>query len=124
MQARGLCDFNLANHLNSEPALAAFDPVRGQHLLRFNNSEEITAVLTARVGMTTTTDLPYVALSTSQDDHFLDKVYAYKCTHVIIEARNQSAVFYCSTILLLMVKWSLYPETSTVCPLPYSGGMR
>ncbi|CAI7989820.1 Plexin-A4 [Geodia barretti] len=87
--ARGLCDFNLANHLNSEPALAAFDPVRGQHLLRFNNSEEITAVLTARVGMTTTTDLLYVALSTSQDDHFLDKYHITADGEVELVSRDQ-----------------------------------
>ena len=69
-----MCDFDLANHVQTIPALAAFKPVHGSNLLQFNNSEEITAVLAVEAGFMTKNELLFVAYSTSSTDHFLDKV--------------------------------------------------
>ena len=68
-----MCNFDLANDVVGIPALAAFNAVHGQHLLRFNQSEEITAVLTVKVGLAT--ELLFVAYSNSNGGgHFIDKV--------------------------------------------------
>ena len=68
-----MCDFDQANHVDAIPALATFNAVHGQHLLRLNQSEEITAVLTVKIGLAT--ELLFVAYSSSNGGgHFIDKV--------------------------------------------------
>ena len=68
-----MCDFDQATHVDAIPALATFNAVHGQHLLRFNLSEEITAVLMVKVGLAT--ELLFVACSKSNGGgHFVDKV--------------------------------------------------
>ena len=71
-----MCDFDQGNHIHTVPALAAFSAVQGNYLLEFNNSETITAILTIEVNVSfsKTTELLFVAYSTSNSGHFLDKV--------------------------------------------------
>lgn len=73
-QVRDMCNFGLENNVRAIPALATFKSVPGQHLLRFNESEEITAVLAFKVGKNI--DLLFVAYTTPSEDNFLDKVRA------------------------------------------------
>jgi hypothetical protein len=67
------CDFKLANEIRAIPALATFESIPGQHHLRLNESEEITAVLAVRVG--SYADLIFVAYTTSSEEYFLDKYH-------------------------------------------------
>lgn len=66
------CNFDLANHVHAIPALATFNSVPGEHLLQFNDSEEISAILSVRVN--NSIDLLFVAYSTTNENHFLEKV--------------------------------------------------
>lgn len=70
-----MCDFDLANHVHAIPALATFNSVPGQRLLQFNDSEEISAILSIQVG--NSIDLLFVAYSTTDENHFLEKVCSY-----------------------------------------------
>ena len=86
-----MCEFDLSNELNGIPALATFNAVHGQHLLRFNQSEEITAVLTVKVGLAV--ELLFVAYSNSSSSgHFVDKVDYLCCLS------QRKRVLTCSTV--------------------------
>ena len=66
-----MCQFEL-NSIQPVPALATFNAVTGRRLLYFNRSEEVTAILTVKVD--SSIEFLYVAYSTSNESHFLDKV--------------------------------------------------
>lgn len=93
-----MCEFNMGNHLDSVPALAAFNPVVGRHLIKYNNSEDVTAIISVGVGFKTTTDLIFVALTENHTDHFLDKVRVFHqhliATHVANRVRGKLYFLY------------------------------
>lgn len=66
-----MCHFDM-NFGVPVPALASFNPVAGHQLLHFNDSKEVTAILTVKVG--SAIEFLFVAFSTMNGSHFLNKV--------------------------------------------------